>query len=202
MSSLAENKKSQPGLTLILLFSVCFMPVAGAWLVYHFTDFWKTAPESDQRYLLDPPVQVANVRLTGPGTVDQGSRLHGKWNLLYLPAEDCRRACEQKLDTLQQIRRATGKEAFRVRLVLAAQAPYTGRLLQERLREPGGSLFLLTEDQDTEAVFKLLRSLNTNGQAFYLIDPLGNLIVRYPVTADPAAITRDLKRLLRYSRVG
>ena len=36
----------------------------------------------------------------------------------------------------------------------------------------------------------------------YLIDPLGNLMMRFPKDADPARMVKDLKRLLKISRIG
>jgi len=36
----------------------------------------------------------------------------------------------------------------------------------------------------------------------YLVDPLGNLMMRYPRDPDPAKLLKDLQRLLRYSRIG
>ena len=36
----------------------------------------------------------------------------------------------------------------------------------------------------------------------YLLDPLGNLIMRYPKNADPKKMHKDLGRLLKYSRIG
>ena len=36
----------------------------------------------------------------------------------------------------------------------------------------------------------------------YLIDPLGNLVLRYPKDADPMKMNKDLQRLLKYSRIG
>jgi len=36
----------------------------------------------------------------------------------------------------------------------------------------------------------------------YLIDPLGNLVLRYPRDADPSRIRKDITRLLRVSRIG
>jgi cytochrome oxidase Cu insertion factor (SCO1/SenC/PrrC family) len=36
----------------------------------------------------------------------------------------------------------------------------------------------------------------------YLIDPLGNLVLRYPKNAEPAKMKKDLERLLKYSRIG
>jgi hypothetical protein len=36
----------------------------------------------------------------------------------------------------------------------------------------------------------------------YLVDPLGNLILRYPRDADPSRILRDIGRLLKASQIG
>ena len=36
----------------------------------------------------------------------------------------------------------------------------------------------------------------------YLIDPLGNLVLRYPADPDIKGIAKDLERLLRASRIG
>lgn len=37
---------------------------------------------------------------------------------------------------------------------------------------------------------------------FYIIDPAGNLMISYPATADPGAIQKDIKRLLKTSQIG
>ena len=36
----------------------------------------------------------------------------------------------------------------------------------------------------------------------YLIDPLGNLVLRFPKNEEPARMKKDLDRLLKYSRIG
>jgi hypothetical protein len=36
----------------------------------------------------------------------------------------------------------------------------------------------------------------------YLVDPLGNLVLRYPRDADPSRMKKDLTRLLKVSRTG
>jgi hypothetical protein len=36
----------------------------------------------------------------------------------------------------------------------------------------------------------------------YLVDPLGNLMMRFPRDPDPARVIKDLKQLLRASRFG
>ena len=36
----------------------------------------------------------------------------------------------------------------------------------------------------------------------FLIDPMGNLMMSYPATADPTDLRKDISRLLRASRIG
>jgi hypothetical protein len=36
----------------------------------------------------------------------------------------------------------------------------------------------------------------------YIVDPLGNLMMRYPRDADPSKIKKDVVKLLKVSRIG
>jgi len=49
-----------------------------------------------------------------------------------------------------------------------------------------------------------LESLNPLGAetSFWLVDPLGNLMMRFPQDPDPAKMKKDLIRLLKASRIG
>jgi hypothetical protein len=35
-----------------------------------------------------------------------------------------------------------------------------------------------------------------------VVDPLGNLMLRFPVQPDPSKMLKDMQRLLKYSRIG
>jgi hypothetical protein len=39
-------------------------------------------------------------------------------------------------------------------------------------------------------------------QHVYLADPMGNIVLRFPVDADPMRVSRDIARLLKVSHVG
>ena len=41
-----------------------------------------------------------------------------------------------------------------------------------------------------------------SAEHIYLVDPLGNLMMRFPRDPDPSRVIKDLQRLLKYSRVG
>jgi len=40
------------------------------------------------------------------------------------------------------------------------------------------------------------------GDHIFLIDPRGNLMLRFPRDADPSGVIKDLRRLLKYSAIG
>jgi hypothetical protein len=46
------------------------------------------------------------------------------------------------------------------------------------------------------------RGLHTVDGAPFGLDPLGNLVLRFPRDADPRRMIKDLQRLLKYSRIG
>ena len=44
--------------------------------------------------------------------------------------------------------------------------------------------------------------IRDSGYRFYIIDPLGNVMMRYPQEPEMQGMLRDLERLLKYSWVG
>ena len=63
------------------------------------------------------------------------------------------------------------------------------------------------EDLSTKPTIEGTRVVALEDPAFtrdhiYLVDPLGNLMLRFPRDPDPSRMIKDLQRLLRYSRIG
>ena len=59
------------------------------------------------------------------------------------------------------------------------------------------------ELRDLAMQFTTAAGLSTSQtDGFYLVDPLGNLMMRYDTNADFKGILKDLERLLKYSWVG
>ncbi|MND01743.1 hypothetical protein D3C83_208510 [compost metagenome] len=51
-------------------------------------------------------------------------------------------------------------------------------------------------------LLKQLPAAGAQRDHIYLLDPLGNLVLRYPRDADPSRMRKDLERLLKVSRIG
>jgi hypothetical protein len=105
--------------------------------------------------------------------------LRGKWVLVTLDRAACDPACEKKLYT--------------VRLGLLRDA---GR--------PAPQLLAALEDAHVAAAdAELVKAFPGDPLAHvYLVDPLGNLMMRFPAGPEPSKVIKDLQRLLKYSRFG
>ena len=117
--------------------------------------------------------------------------LRGKWVLVSFDAAACDAYCEKKLYFMRQARRAQGKEMERVeRLWVVTDG---GKPRPEVLAAIEGTR--LTS-------FRLEGFPGNIRDHIYLVDPLGNLMMRFPRDPDPSRIIKDLQRLLKLSRFG
>ena len=120
--------------------------------------------------------------------------LRGKWILVTLDAAACDAACERKLYFVRQVRKAQGKEMDRIeRLWLVTDGA-----------QPKGELLAALEGAHVErADAKLVAQFPGDARRhIYLVDPLGNLMMRFPPDPEPKKVIKDLERLMKYSRVG
>jgi hypothetical protein len=114
--------------------------------------------------------------------------LRGKWVLVSADAGVCDAYCERKLYFMRQVRRAQGKDMERIeRLWLVSDG---GAPRAELLAAIEGTRVVALEDPAFTR------------DHIYLVDPLGNLMLRFPRDPDPSRMIKDLQRLLRYSRIG
>jgi hypothetical protein len=139
---------------------------------------WGTGRAGNYGELLEPkPLALAPL---------QG--LRGKWVLLSADASACAPACERKLYFMRQVRRAQGKNMDRVeRLWIITDA---GKPRPELLAAFEGTHLGWVSDPPLVP------------EHIYLVDPLGNLMMRFPRDPDPSRMLKDLQRLLKYSKIG
>ena len=110
----------------------------------------------------------------------------------------CGEECQFALYTLRQTRLMLGKEMDRVvRVFLHGETPPDKVFLAEQ----HDGLVVLRDDNLSELLdSKRPRSLAAGG--YFLVDPLGNLVLYFPPDIDPSDMVEDVKRLLKQSRIG
>ena len=164
-----------------LIFGICAAPFALAWLAYE--QGWTPRRAANHGELLEPHP------LDGPL-----APLRGKWVLVTWDAAACPPACERKLYVMRQARLALGKDTARVERLW---------LLTDSERPAARLLSAIEGTHVVRPAPQWQRAFPGDVLAhIYLVDPLGNLMMRFPAAGDPSRMIKDLERLLKYSSVG
>ena len=202
MSENSEAKPTSQRWMLILLLVVCIGPFVLAWYFINFTDIGSDGTKNHGQ-LINPPRPLDNWALT---TLDEEPRpLHGKWTFFYIAENGCESECEAMMEKLRLVHSASGKYSLRIQRVVAFADVQSHLTAQQQEAYP--RLFSLSkQDVDMKQVLAqfALTSDDTPVSAgrLYLIDPLGNLMMAYDKDISKEDILDDVKRLLRYSRIG
>lgn len=127
-----------------------------------------------------------------------GDTADGQWILLYTNDGECSDVCRDALYTIRQSRRMLGKEMDRVtRVFLHSDSPPDTLFLAA---EHAGLTTLKNEALSRKLENKKPATLPAGG--YFLLDPLGNLVMYFEPAIDPSDMVDDIKRLLKYSHIG
>ncbi len=184
---------------LIGLFALFFAPLLIAVGWYALAPGY-APPASPNGQLIDPPqpLEPFSVRATGGKTLDLDG-LRGRWHLIHVVGDRCDPACRERLYQTRQVRDALGDDRLRVvRLAIAAGGGGAPGLAAVRDQHPRLRIV------DAARADGLLRQLpeQGSGPSVLLVDPLGNLMMRFPPGLAPNAMLDDLEKLLKLSRIG
>jgi hypothetical protein len=184
---------------LLAVLAICVAPVLASYLAYY---VFPPSGRTNYGELVQPQRPAPALALRNlDGTPFDLQALRGSWIMVVADRGACAAACESKLWNMRQVRTATGKERERVSrlfLVLDDEAPQT-RLL----REFEGTRVVHARPQEVAAFLVLPEGAAVKLEDHvWLIDPLGNLMLRWPPAADPGRMKKDIDRLLRASRIG
>jgi hypothetical protein len=184
MAMLPADPVKRGRVRLALLAAFFLLPVGASWIVWWFD----LAPGTAGNYgtLLAPR----------PAALPPLAALKGKWVLVQFDGGACDAACERKHYFMRQVRRAQGKEMARVErlwLVTDAAQPAPGLLAAIE----GTSIAF--QGAALASSFPAERAVTEH---IYLVDPLGNLMMRFPRDPEPSRVIKDLQRLLKVSGFG
>ncbi len=190
MSENAPNSR----LSLWLIGAVCLLPVIASYIAYYVVP-----PGGHTNYgelMNTQPLPDAHLRLAD-GAAFQMSRLRGKWILLMADSAQCGEPCRRKLFTLRQLRLTQGKDMERIeRAWLISDADPLSAGVMEDYR---GTWFIRATASE---LLKRLPADRSPAEHIYVVDPLGNVVLRYARDAEPGRMIKDITRLLKTSRIG
>jgi cytochrome oxidase Cu insertion factor (SCO1/SenC/PrrC family) len=188
----AAPKRSNASLWLIIALAAA--PVAASYLVYF---FWAPARTVNYGELIKPrPLPDPQLALAD-GTAFRLSQLRGKWVLVSLDSGRCDERCEKKLLYMRQLRLTQGKDMERVERAWLLLDDVTPR--PDAAARYAGTWLVRAAGAGLPHAFPAPAAATDH---IYVVDPLGNLMMRFPPDPEPARMIKDLSRLLKASRIG
>jgi cytochrome oxidase Cu insertion factor (SCO1/SenC/PrrC family) len=190
----ATPRKLSRRVILLLVAGVAVLPLAAAYGLYF---FWRPSAFTNYGELLSPTSLVDVVAAQADGTRYDFARLRGKWVLLMVDSGACDAFCEGKLYRMRQVRLTQGQNMERIERawLIDDDASPSARLIAEY---PGTQQIRVKGS----AVLQRLPAQTSTRAHIYVLDPLGNVILRYTGDADATGMKKDITRLLKVSRIG
>ncbi len=194
----AARRTALGRLKMFLILAVCAAPVLASYLAYYVF-----RPEGRTNYgtLIEParPLPAALPLADLEGRPVAPASLQGQWLFVVVAGGACDADCEQRLWLQRQVREALGREKDRLDklwLVIddAVVRPETLAAVQA-----GGATTLLRMPREALAAWLQPAAGQSLEQHFYIVDPMGNWMMRAPGEPEPARLKRDLEKLLRAS---
>lgn len=187
-------------ITILVIFAMSIIPFAIAWFLADNPGKVKLGTNNGE--LITPPLTTEISDFTGYDSfsADNIKELQGHWILInVLQQGECQQACQDGLYKTQQITLMMGKDIARIRR-LAVIFNRADQPLPKQWQEDARLLKALP----SATLKATLRKISADEQpgGLLVMDPLGNLMMKYDPGYDPYKVRNDLSKLLRISQIG
>jgi hypothetical protein len=191
------QKRASGRLQLLLVGLLFGAPLLLAVWLYHDGSL-RPAGRTNHGAILDPIVNLQDVLPDSRATeLSQDS-----WLLVYAHDGECGAECRDALYTLRQSRLMLGNDMRRLtRVFLHGELPPDRVFLDEFIEQHHPGLQVI-EDRDFGELLAARQPQHLPGGGFFLVDPLGNLVMYFSPDLDPGDMVDDIQHLLNLSRIG
>jgi hypothetical protein len=183
------NEPKSQRRTLLLLVAMFFVPLAAAFALYYGSS-WRPGGLTNNGELYSPARPLP----------ESAKPLLGKWTLVYVGNGSCDDDCKTALVFARQTRLSLNQEMERVnRALLSTDACCNLEYLDQEHK--GIKVFDVSEEAQRTELLSVLQATDLS-HSLFVVDPLGNLVMRYDVRKSPKGLLTDLKKLLKLSHIG
>jgi hypothetical protein len=183
VSSTTNELRSRNLRTVAALAGLFLLPLLVSFWLYYATD-WRPTGSTIHGELISPARPLASKLFAD------------KWTLVYVGDGSCADACRRSLLVMRQTRLALNNEMTRVQRVFLVTSHCCNEEFIRR-EHPG----LVTVEQPEPALLANFPTTDRDDMLF-VVDPMGNLMMRYDSRQNPKGLLEDLKKLLKLSHIG
>ncbi|MDH5391772.1 MAG: SCO family protein [Gammaproteobacteria bacterium] len=200
MNEEVNNNNFKPYMLWLLIFTF-IAPIAAAYWLYNVGGTENTVNRGE---FINPVVQLLDMQLqTVGGEVATEKQLYGHWHMMFFMNADCDKKCEETIYTMRQIKTSLHKESPRfVNLLI-----HFDKNISDEFRAKIESHYANFDRYigDKEVFNRMLGYSGeelANKNIIFMVDPIGNVILKYSRDKTAKDIISDIKRLLKASQIG
>lgn len=207
-SSTARQRGFLSSRQAFVLLALLFMtPAFVAWVMHNSSEQgWRPDGTTNRGSLIHPARPLTLPAGMVVGEQPAAEYLQGLWTLLYIGDGDCDAVCNENLYKMRQIRTAQNENMRRVQRAFLVRdeaiSPELQVLLETEYKDMAVQLITAGQLEQLDSFFRVDDGPLLDTERVYIVDPLGNLMMYYPPDADPGGMLKDLKKLLKYSKIG
>jgi len=185
-------------LKMLLVLLVCAAPVVASYLT-----FYVIRPEGRTNYselILPQRPMPDDLPLTDlQGAAVKAESLKGQWLIVVVSGGACDAVCEKHLWLQRQLRETLGREKDRVDKVWLIADDVAPRAQTLDAIRTHTEMTVLRAPASVLSTWLAPASGGALSDHLYIVDPLGNWMMRTPANPEPAKLKRDVEKLLRAS---
>jgi hypothetical protein len=183
---------------MLAVLAVCAAPVIASYVTYYFI---RPQGRSNYAELMTPPKSLPQTPVASAldGKPFDLSKLKGQWLLVVASEAACGATCEKQLWLQRQLRQTLGRERDRVDelFIVTDNGPLSPQLVAALAADPSMTVLRIPE----ATLRKWMEPAAGRGWAdhVYVVDPMGQWMMRTPPDPEPAKFKKDMEKLLRAS---
>jgi len=187
---------------LIGLFAFFFGPLFFAMWLFYVPNSWLNSSTQNHGTLIQPAQPLDEFMLSSlDGELWGHEQFTGKWTLLYIGDESCDLYCEANLFKMRQVRLTLGRDRQRIqRKYLGLHTHQSTQAIENIFSKYPRMKVAWFDKPVADKALPQFKDLPIH--RIYIIDPLGNLMMWYSKDATSKGMKKDLKRMLKVSKIG
>jgi|GEM_PF-137098 len=177
-------------------------PVAFAYIMFFFVDVKSFVNHGE---ILNPIIHISSFKLKNEDDeIIPEKELTYKWRIISFVGKDCDSQCETRLYDTRQIHTSLGKDQHRLSRMFVHLEP-ASESLSKLIAETHPDVIHVNGDTKSiiEALGENVRSdAGITNNETYIMDPMGNVMMRFTQEQPNKEFLYDLKKLFKASQIG
>jgi cytochrome oxidase Cu insertion factor (SCO1/SenC/PrrC family) len=191
------------GAQLLVLMLVFGLPMIFSWVLYYNPDLLPGG-RSNKGELIQPvrpiPDQLYQTMEGGSFSKDN---LQGYWTLMLSAGTQCGDACQQRIYDMRQIRKAMAEHHSSVQRLVVMSTLTIEEALRQFMQDYTGTTVLIGDSTSLAPLHQQMALDSKTSEGYlYLIDPVGNMMMRYHPQQPAAEVLSDMELLLKVNKWG